>query len=549
VESGGEVRVVVAHEVARGGEPPDLDIVMSALRRAVAEEHDLPVHAVLLLRAGGLPRTSSGKTQRHACLAGYLEGTLPVLASSVLPEPAAPDGRQAPDGDLERWLAGLWCEVMGLKEVGIHDHFAELGGNSVQAAQLANRLQLRLGAVVPPAAVFEAPTVADLVRYLVANYPQSFADNGNAPAPGGERPVLGTGPAVDDGKALELRRLIRRAAPRPAGDGAEGAKNRPPVFILSPPRSGSTLLRVMLAGHPQLFAPPELELLRFHTLPERGAFFSGPHQFWLEGVVRAVMELKGCDGRSAERIVRDCEENQLTVRAFYGLMQQWLGERTLVDKTPSYSFAEETLERAEEHFDSPRYVYLLRHPCGMIRSYEDAKLSLVADVFFTHPPGLKPRELAELIWLISHENILHFLRKVPEQRQHRLTFEDLVSNPRTALEGLCRFLGLDFVPDMVQPYKEKKQRMTDGVGDLAPMVGDPKFHTHRAIDATVAERWRKHHFRNPLCAKTWEVADSLGYRLEPAPARDGERLPADLDRPSDAQGEALLGALAHETEG
>jgi hypothetical protein len=42
----------------------------------VAEEHDVRVHTVVLLRAGRLPKTTSGKVQHHACQAGFLKGTL-----------------------------------------------------------------------------------------------------------------------------------------------------------------------------------------------------------------------------------------------------------------------------------------------------------------------------------------------------------------------------------------------------------------------------------------------------------------------------------------
>ena len=51
----------------------------------------------------------------------------------------------------------------------------------------------------------------------------------------------------------------------------------------------------MLAGHPQLFAPPELELLSFQTLGERHDAFAGRNAFWLEGLIRAVMEVRQCD--------------------------------------------------------------------------------------------------------------------------------------------------------------------------------------------------------------------------------------------------------------
>src|SRR3979409_2802780 len=87
------------------------------------------------------------------------------------------------------------------------------------------------------------------------------------------QPLGGPDPAerVDESKLASFLELIQPppvpVAPR---------KNRRAVLVLSPPRSGSTLLRVMLGGHPELFAPPELELLAFSTLAERQGGLPGP---------------------------------------------------------------------------------------------------------------------------------------------------------------------------------------------------------------------------------------------------------------------------------
>jgi acyl-CoA synthetase (AMP-forming)/AMP-acid ligase II len=62
--------------------PLDVDVVVRAIRRAVAEEHDVRVRTVVLLRAGRIPRTTSGKVQRHACRAGFLKGTLEGLGEN-----------------------------------------------------------------------------------------------------------------------------------------------------------------------------------------------------------------------------------------------------------------------------------------------------------------------------------------------------------------------------------------------------------------------------------------------------------------------------------
>jgi acyl-CoA synthetase (AMP-forming)/AMP-acid ligase II len=98
VEVADEERLIVAAEVERRYQPADrypqdeearahpkgrlsLDVeaVVRAIRRAVAEEHDVRVHTVVLARAGSIPKTPSGKVQRRACQASFLDGTLNQL--------------------------------------------------------------------------------------------------------------------------------------------------------------------------------------------------------------------------------------------------------------------------------------------------------------------------------------------------------------------------------------------------------------------------------------------------------------------------------------
>ena len=57
--------------------------VTRAVRTAVARQHDVHVHQVTLLEAGTIPKTSSGKLQRHACRAGFLAGTLDLHATGM----------------------------------------------------------------------------------------------------------------------------------------------------------------------------------------------------------------------------------------------------------------------------------------------------------------------------------------------------------------------------------------------------------------------------------------------------------------------------------
>ena len=71
-----------ARPLSKGRLPLDVEALVRAVRRAVAEEHDVRVQRVVLLRAGCIPKTTSGKVQRHACQAGFLKGTLETLGGA-----------------------------------------------------------------------------------------------------------------------------------------------------------------------------------------------------------------------------------------------------------------------------------------------------------------------------------------------------------------------------------------------------------------------------------------------------------------------------------
>jgi acyl-CoA synthetase (AMP-forming)/AMP-acid ligase II len=68
--------LVVVQEVERGTRDLDPARLLGDVRQAVAERHDLHLHDLQLLEFGSLPKTSSGKVQRHLCRLGYQQGTL-----------------------------------------------------------------------------------------------------------------------------------------------------------------------------------------------------------------------------------------------------------------------------------------------------------------------------------------------------------------------------------------------------------------------------------------------------------------------------------------
>jgi acyl carrier protein len=80
------------------------------------------------------------------------------------------DGRfVAPRTPAEVVLVGIWAQVLGVEQVGIHDNFFELGGHSLLATQLLSRVQAAFQVELPLRRFFEAPTVADLAVAIAQN--------------------------------------------------------------------------------------------------------------------------------------------------------------------------------------------------------------------------------------------------------------------------------------------------------------------------------------------------------------------------------------------
>ena len=377
---------------------------------------------------------------------------------------------------LREYLQQAIAEILQIEpaNLSVASSLLDLGMDSLMVMEAINQLKTDLQLILYPREFYERPRINSLAEYLATEFAKAHLEV-----------------AVEEKKSFKPKLKAN-------------AKLPPAAFILSSPRSGSTLLRVMLAGHPSLSSPPELHLLPFDTMAEREAELSVSQLG--EGLKRAFMALKNIDAAQSQKIVDELIKENASVTEVYHQLQQLAGDRLLVDKSPSYASNRETLSKAEAMFEGAKYIHLVRHPYAVIESFARMRMDKLVG-----SGDANPYELAELIWRDSNQNILDLSRDIDPTRYHLVYYEDLVSKPQAVLTEICDFLDIPFDEALLTPYQG--DRMTDGVSDRAMSLGDPNFLTHQKIDARLAEIWREIKLPSLIGSYSQQVARQLEYEL------------------------------------
>lgn len=219
------------------------------------------------------------------------------------------------------------------------------------------------------------------------------------------------------------------------------------IFVISPPRAGSTLLQRMLGAHSEVFTHPEPHLIT--PLAHLGYWANvdaAPydHVNAAEAIRSFVSELPGG------------EEDYLdALRAYadtlYGRMLSTGDGSRFLDKTPAYALVLPFLSRL---YPQAKYVVLTRHPLAVFSSY--------ANSFF------------EGDWVRAHAYNPILERYVPAMASFlrerpvplcQVQYETLVASPAAQLERVFAFLGLSHEPDAVEYGKtDMKAGMGDPIG-------------------------------------------------------------------------------------
>lgn len=152
-ESGDGSQSLVAYLVPGKRPGPDTPALRRALRMTLP---DIMIPSAFVLLET-LPTMPNGKVDREA---------LPE-PQSVRPQLDVPF--TAPRTMTEKAVAAIWSEVLDVPEIGVHDNFFDLGGQSLKVFQILSRVFQDFGVEVPLRALFDSPTVADMAMVIIQN--------------------------------------------------------------------------------------------------------------------------------------------------------------------------------------------------------------------------------------------------------------------------------------------------------------------------------------------------------------------------------------------
>ncbi|PZG51000.1 sulfotransferase family protein [Spongiactinospora gelatinilytica] len=237
--------------------------------------------------------------------------------------------------------------------------------------------------------------------------------------------VQGTAAAAAEHAAATLPARPATAADelvRPPAD-PEHDRLVAPVFVLSPVRSGSTLLRVILNAHTRIHAPHELHVRRLTV-----GFGTS--------LAEKAMDALGHNQADLEHLLWDRLLHRELVRS---------GKSVIVDKTPANAFA---YKRLRTCWPGARFIFLLRHPVSIATSWHEAA------------PDRRDMDAASA-------DALRYMKAVQRARTAltglTVRYEDLTEDPARETRRICEFLDVEWEAGMLEYGGET--RFVKGLGD------------------------------------------------------------------------------------
>jgi amino acid adenylation domain-containing protein len=193
IDVAGEERLVIVQEIDDRYQPDEINTIIRSICQTVAEDHELQVEALALIKAGTIPKTSSGKIQRSASKKMFLKKAHAVVAewqvsAASETEVGATDLQSLLQsaGGIESWLVSQVAAKMRIhaSEIAIDKPLTQYGVDSLTDIELVHSIEAKLGISLPVLSFLQGFTLAEILSQIHAKLgnPSSDAELALLPA-------------------------------------------------------------------------------------------------------------------------------------------------------------------------------------------------------------------------------------------------------------------------------------------------------------------------------------------------------------------------------
>ncbi|WP_285578495.1 sulfotransferase family protein [Actinoallomurus iriomotensis] len=247
-----------------------------------------------------------------------------------------------------------------------------------------------------------------------------------------------------------------------------------PIFVVGCPRSGTTMLQLMLHAHPRIAIPPETRFLlpAYDARADFGDLRVPGNRLALARWIVDRKQTRFADlGLDGQRVIEQIVAGPPTLGSALGIVLRAyaarFGKPRWGDKRPGYF----------QHIPTLRRLFPDAQIVQLIRDGRDCVASLKEMDWYKHDS-----HHALATWVESIEAGERAARTLGPESYYRLYYERLIGDPATELKGLCEFLGEDYDPAMSAP------------GRIAAVAvpGRKVWHsrTHQEVTTARAGTWR-----------------------------------------------------------
>jgi len=231
-----------------------------------------------------------------------------------------------------------------------------------------------------------------------------------------------------------------------------------PIFVIGSPRSGTTLLRLMLTCHPEIVIPPESGFALW--LCDRFGNWDGDTGSELDSFLNQLyrtrkFETWGLEFDELSHFIQTAKPRTYArlVASVYRCYATLQGKPQAMwgDKNNYYLHH---IDQLHALFPDAYFVHIVRDPRSIVCSYIELAQREMTSLYAPKLP--RTVEKAIQVWVEDIHTILGSFERINWRRTVELRFEDLVNDPRSNLSRVCNLLGVTFEPAMLDYYKRNR---------------------------------------------------------------------------------------------